>query len=143
MSAAPMNSAISAGLTKRSWKITLDSTPISFAKACKLARDSVALTTKDVRMGRARNHVDHILVPGQNLRQCLDDVFDSLIRREQPEGEKYCFSFHVKPVFIEIGIQKWQIGNAMRNHVDLAARYFEYFLQELGRQLAHHDETIR
>ncbi len=30
----------------------------------------------------------------------------------------------------------------MRNHIDLAARHFEYFLQKLGRQLAHHDQAI-
>ena len=31
----------------------------------------------------------------------------------------------------------------MRNHIDLAARHFENFLQELRRQLAHDDEAIR
>ena len=31
----------------------------------------------------------------------------------------------------------------MRHHVDLAARHLEDFLQELGRQLAHDNESVR
>ena len=94
-------------------------------------------------MGRARDDIYHILVLGQNLRQRLNHVFDSLVRREQAERKEYRFSFHAEAILVEIGIQKWQVRNAVRNHVDLAARHFEDFLQELGRQLAHHDQAIR
>ena len=31
----------------------------------------------------------------------------------------------------------------MRDHIDFAAGYFEDLLQELGGELAHHDEAIR
>src|SRR5579863_594570 len=103
----------------------------------------LALTTENMGVGGARRHVDNIFVLRQNVRQCPNDVFDSLVRREQAEGEEYRFPFHAKAFLIEIGIQKWQVGNAMRNQVDLAAGYFEYLLQELGRQLAHHDQAVR
>ncbi len=39
----------------------------------------VPLAAEDVRMGRACDDVGHILVFGQNLRQCLNYVFDSLV----------------------------------------------------------------
>ena len=102
----------------------------------------VALATENVRMGRARDHVDHVLVFRQNLRHGLNDVFDSLVRREQAEGEQHRFAFHAEAVLVEIGIEKGQVGNAVRNHVDLAAGHLEDFLQELGRELAHDDEAV-
>ena len=93
-------------------------------------------------MGRSRDDVGNILVPGQNLRQRLNYVFDSLIRREQAERKKNRLPFHSKAVLIEIRIQKWQVWNSMRHHVDLAARHLKDFLQELGRQLAHDNEAV-
>ena len=142
MSAAPMNSTISSGLTKRSWKITCDSTPISFAKSCKMARYLSPLAAQNVRMSRACDDVDNILVLGQNLRQGLNYVFDSLIRREQSEREQHRFSFDAKAVLVEIRIQEGQVRNPVRHHVDLAARYLEDLLQKLGGKLAHDNETV-
>src|SRR5271167_3223024 len=92
----------------------------------------VPLATEDVRMGGSCDDVSDILVFGQNLRQSLDYVFDSLVRREQAEREQNRFTFHAKAVLVEIGIQERQVGNAVRHHIDLAARYLEDFLQELG-----------
>jgi hypothetical protein len=94
-------------------------------------------------MSRARDHIrNHCLCLDKNLRQRLNDVFDSLVRREQPERKQNRLPFHAEPVLVEIWIEEWQIWNSMRHHVDLAARNFENFLQELGRQLAHHDEAV-
>src|ERR1035437_4284416 len=101
------------------------------------------ISAENVGMSRACDHVDDIFVLRQNVRQRLNHVFDSLIRRQQAEREQHRFSFHAEAVLIEIGIQKRQVGHAMRNHVDLAAGYFEDLLQQLGGQLAHHDKTIR
>src|ERR1700687_6460974 len=93
-------------------------------------------------MGRACDDVSNILVFGQNLRQSLNYIFDSLIRREQAESEQDRFSLNTKAVFVEIGIQEGQVWNSMRHHVDLATRHLEDFLQELGRQLAHANEAV-
>ncbi len=79
-------------------------------------------------MGRACHDVNDVLVPGQNLRQRPNYVFDSLVRRKQAEREQNRFPFHSELVFVEIGIQEWEIRNAVRNHVDLAAGNLEDFL---------------
>ena len=39
----------------------------------------IPLATQNVRMSRSRDNVRDILVLGQNLRQCLNYVFDSLV----------------------------------------------------------------
>jgi hypothetical protein len=61
-------------------------------------------------MGRARHDVSNILMFGQNLRQRLNDVFDSLVWREQAEGEQYCFPFHAKAVFEKFGSRNGRSG---------------------------------
>ncbi len=93
-------------------------------------------------MGRTRHQVHHVFVFRQDLRHGLNYVFDALIRREQSEGEQHRFPFDAETVLIEIGIEKGQVGNAVRDHVDLAARHLEDFLQELGRKLAHDNEAV-
>src|SRR5580692_13065800 len=102
----------------------------------------VSLATQDVRMGRTCDDVGNVLVLGENSRQSLNYVFDSLVRREQSEREQNRFPFYAKAVLVEIRIQERQIWNSMRYHVDLAAWHFEDFLQELGRQLAHDNEPV-
>ncbi len=85
----------------------------------------VPLPPKDMRMRRARDDVNDILVFRQNLRQRLDHVFDSLVRRKQAKREQDCLPFYPEPVFVEIRIEKWQVWDSVRNHVDLAARHVE------------------
>src|SRR5208282_3875334 len=91
----------------------------------------IALSSQNMWMRGTRHHVSDVLVFRQNCRQRLDHVFDSLIRRDQPKRKEYSLSFHVETILVEIGVQKWQVWNAMRNHVDLAARYLENFLKKL------------
>jgi len=82
-------------------------------------------------MRGAGNDVNDILVLRQDLWERLDHILNSLVRREQAEREQHCFPFHTKAVLVEIGIQEWQIGNTMWNHVDFVSRHFEDFLQKL------------
>ena len=102
----------------------------------------ITFASQNVRVRRSRHDVRDVLMFRQDVRQRLDYVFNPLVRREQPEGKQYSFPFHAKAVLIEIGIQKWQVGNAVRNHVNLAARHLEDFLQELRREFAHHNQTV-
>ena len=102
----------------------------------------VSLAAENMRVGCARDDVHNILVLRQNLGQRLNYVFNSLIRREQSECKQDGLAFHAKTVFVEIRVEKRHVRNAMRHHVDLAARHFEYLLQELGRELAHHDKAV-
>ena len=69
-----------------------------------LAVTLLAIAAKNMRMGGSGNDVNNIFMFGQNLRQSLDNVFNSLIRREQTEGEQYCFSFHAKLIFVKVRI---------------------------------------
>ena len=103
----------------------------------------VPVATKDVRVGRTRHQVNHMFVLRQDLRHCLNYVFNAFIRRQQAERQQHCFSFDTESVFVEIWIEKGQVRNPVRNHVNLAARHFVDLLQELRRELAHDDEAIR
>ena len=47
----------------------------------------IAFAAENVRMGRACDDVDDILVLRQNVGQRLNHIFDSLVRREQAERE--------------------------------------------------------
>ena len=76
---------------------------------------AVTLAAEDVRVGRARDQIDHILVSRQNFGQRLNDVLNSFVRREQAEGEQDRFSFHPKAVLEEVRIQEWQVGNAVQS----------------------------
>src|SRR5258707_14744418 len=93
---------------------------------------TVAFAAKNMRVSRTCDYVNHVLVLRQDLRQGLNHIFDSLVWRKQAEREQDGLSFHGKAVLVEIRIQEWQIGNAMRNHVDLAAGHLKDFLQKLG-----------
>ena len=139
MSAAPINSTISCGLTNRLRKITFASTPSSFARFCKIVPVFVAFPPQYVRMRYAGNHVDHVAVARQNLRQRFDYVFHSLIRRQQPKREQNFFSFRSESVLVKTRIGERQIWDAMRNQIDLVGRNVKHFLQNLRGLLAHHD----
>src|ERR1700674_534340 len=89
---------------------------------------TITIATENMRMSCARNDINDILMFRKNLRQSLNDVFDSLVRREQAEGEQNRLSFDSEPVFEKIRIEKRQIWNPMGNHVDLAVRHLEDLL---------------
>jgi len=50
-----------------------------FRQALQVSAILVAFATQNMRVGRARDDVNHILVFGQDLRQGLNHVFDSLV----------------------------------------------------------------
>src|SRR5437762_11650258 len=92
----------------------------------------VALAAKNMRVSRTCDYVNHVLVLRQDLRQCSNHAFDSLVWRKQTEREQDGLPLHAKAVLVEIRIKKLQTGNAMRNHVDRAARSLQASLQKLG-----------
>src|SRR5207237_9587242 len=103
---------------------------------------AIALAAENVRMGRPCDYVNHVLVLRQDLRQGLNYIFDSLVWRKQTEREQDGLPLHAKAVLVEIRIEEWQIRDAMRNHVDLAAGHLKDFLQKLGRKLTHDNQTV-
>src|SRR5438132_970049 len=130
--------------------ISREYTYARFRIACRIAGVSnsstalraIALAAENVRMGRPCDYVNHVLVLRQDLRQGLNYIFDSLVWRKQTEREQDGLPLHAKAVLVEIRIEEWQIRDAMRNHVDLAAGHLKDFLQKLGRKLTHDNQTV-
>ena len=79
----------------------------------------VAFAPQDMRVSYAGHHVNNIGVACQNLRQCFDNVFNSLVRRKQSEREQNFFPFGAESVLVKTRIGKRQIGDAVRNQIDL------------------------
>ena len=96
-----------------------------------------------MRVRHAGNHVNNIAVPRQNARHRLDYVFDSLVWREQAEREQHIFSFGSESILVETGIGKWHIGDSVGDEIDLVRRDVKHFFKDIGRLLAHDNETIR
>src|ERR1035438_8066358 len=88
----------------------------------------ISLALSYVRMGRPRDDIRNIAVLRQNARQGLYDCFNSLIWREQAEGQQYRFVSDSEAVLVKIRINKRQVGNPMRDDVNLCRRNLEDLL---------------
>jgi hypothetical protein len=53
---------------------------------------SITLASPDMRVGGARDDVDNVLVPGEDARQGANHALESLVGRQQAEGEQYKLS---------------------------------------------------
>ena len=94
-------------------------------------------------MSCAGNHVNNIAVMREDFWQSQDDIFYALIGRQQAKREQNIFSFRPEAVLVEVWIGEGQIGDAMRNQIDLVARNVEHFLQDLCGVPAHDDHAVR
>ena len=75
-----------------------------------------------VRMRGAQDDINNVREFRQNLRQSVQHMLNSLVRRKQPEREQHNPSFHAKLVLVIIRIDKRYVGNAMRDEIDLGRR---------------------
>ena len=71
-------------------------------------------------MGRAQHDVHNIRKLRHNCRQGIEHILDTFVGREQPEGEQHGAAFDLKLVFEVGGIDKADIGNAVRDQIDFA-----------------------
>ena len=69
-----------------------------------------ALLAHQVGMGGAQHDVNHVGKLRQDLRQRLEHVLDSLVRREQAEGEQHHPAFHAELVLVEVRIHERDVG---------------------------------
>ena len=90
-----------------------------------------------VGMRRAQDDINDVREFRQNLRESVQDMLNSLVGRKQPEGEQHRPSFHAKLVLVIIGIHKRDVGNAMRNEVDLGGGRPVNILQHLASAFGH------
>src|SRR6266498_5604997 len=72
-----------------------------FRQSLQVSSIPVTLAAENMRVGRAGDYVNHVLVLRQYLRQGLNHAFDSLIWRKQAERKQDCFSLHAKAVLVE------------------------------------------
>ena len=95
---------------------------VQFTEVSDRAAIPITLSPENVRMGCTSDDVNNILVFRQNLRQRLNNVLNSLVRRQQSEGEEHRFAFHSEQIFEVSGIDKSYVGDAMRDQVDFGER---------------------
>ena len=83
-------------------------------------------------MGHAGDDIHHVRMLRQNRRQCPNHVLNSLVGRQQAEGEQNRLAFRAKLVFEIVGVHERQIRHAVRNHIDLSRRNRIHFAQQSG-----------
>jgi len=71
------------------------------------------------RMCGTQNKIHHVRILLHNLRQRFDGMFDALTGPNQSEGEKNLATGNPELFFVETGFNKRQIGDAMRDNIDL------------------------
>ena len=95
-----------------------------------------------MRVSGARNHIDSIAVTGEDAGHRLDHAFESFVRGKQPKREKDALALASEAILIEARLLKRQVGDAMRNQLDLLGRDPEDLLQDTRGVLAHDDEAV-
>ena len=75
-----------------------------------------------VGMGGAQHDIDDVGKLGQDFRQRLQHMLDSLVGREQAEGEQHQPAFHAELILVEIGVHERDIGDAVGDDVNLGRR---------------------
>ena len=94
-------------------------------------------------MSRAGDDIRDIAVVGQDSRQSLDDGFNSLVWRQQAEGQQYELTPNSEPVLVKIWIHKRKVRDSMWDDVN-SGRWNPVDLpQELRRVLTHHNQPVR
>ena len=96
----------------------------------------------DVRMRRAEYDVDDVRICRHDVRECLDDIFDALVRRQQSEGQQHHFALDAEAVFVEVRINKRHIRDAVRDQVDLVRAHAVNLLQKLSPSLTQRHQPI-
>ena len=103
---------------------------------------SVAFASSDMRVGGSCDHVDNVAVAGEDARQGANHALESLVRRQQAEGEQYKLSRDGERVFVNLRLHEGQIGNSMRHQIDLFAGHAKYISQNARGLFAHHNKSI-
>ena len=80
----------------------------------------------------AQNDVDDIGKLRHEFRKRVEHVFDAFVRRKQSESQQHLLALHAKLVLVKIRSNKRDVGNAMRNEIDLCRRRLVNLLQDLS-----------
>jgi hypothetical protein len=96
----------------------------------------------DVRMGDAEDDVDGLGIMHQDFGQRFDDVFESLVGREESEGQQNQLAFDAEAILVKAGIDEGDVGDAVRDQIDLLFGHAVDVAQEAGAALAHHHQPV-
>src|SRR5438477_2917328 len=76
-------------------------------------------------------------------RHGIDHILDAFVRRKEAEGENNCLSAEAKLCFDLLRFEKWEIGDSMRDELDLAIRHVINGTEYVATLLRHDDEFGR
>src|SRR5690242_7399236 len=91
-----------------------------------------------VGMSATQDDVSNIGKLRQNIRQGVEYVFDSLIRREQTKREKHYAAFYTKLVLEISRIHEPDVGNAMQDYINFGQGRVVNLCKHLPPALRHH-----
>ena len=103
----------------------------------------LAVLAHQVGMRGAQHDIDDVGELGQDFRQRLEGMFDSLVGREQAEGEQHQPAFHAELVLVEIRIDERDVRDAVGDEINLGRRRLVNLLQHLAAALGHHHQPRR
>ena len=85
----------------------------------------------------AQHDVDDLGKLRHDIRECVEHMFNSLVRRQQPEGQQHLLSAHAKLFLVTVRGGEWHVGDTMRDQIDLGRRRLVHLLQEVSSPLRH------
>jgi hypothetical protein len=94
-----------------------------------------------MRVCRAEDDVYEIRMILDEARQRFDHHLDALVWGKQAEGRNDAMAVEPEAVLVEGWVQKGQIGNAMRDHGDLAGRHLHVTGEDGSAHLGHDDQA--
>ena len=100
----------------------------------------LAVLADDGGVGRADDEVDEIGASRDHRRQRPDHRFDALARSEQPERQQHAVTGDAERGLELVLVTRRHVGNPVRDDVNLLAPQLVAPREQIGRDLAHHDE---
>jgi hypothetical protein len=109
-----------------------------------LQHDTVCIPMlfQNMRVGCPQDNIGHIGVFVDNRRKRLQYIFDAFIGGKQAECEQHLFAFHAELVFVEAGINKGCIRNAVMDKDDFLFGHRVDLFKKVKCLMAHHDQFV-
>ena len=94
-------------------------------------------------MGRAENDIDGVRAGFDDSRHGIDHGLDAFARRQQAERENDGLSAEPELGLGVMGLEKWKVGDAVRDHLDLLWWHVMHGPEELAAFFCHDDDLCR
>ena len=97
----------------------------------------------DVRVRFTEHDIDQVGMLADQLWQRPNCVFNTLARREQAERQHHLAALDAELVLVDSRVDKRDIRNAVRDHLDLFRTDPIGFLKDLDGPMCHDDDPVR